>query len=205
MPADAHEDLGDGSRSDPGQQPSDHSLLRRLRGGNQEAARDLYERYAARLYALARSRQTRLLARTFDAEDIVQSAFRCFFRKVLRGTYDVPASEELWNLLMVITLNKVRSKSSFYHAAKRDVRRLTSEADIEKHPGPSVLSGEAIALLRLTVEEALDHLPPQHRLVVGMRMRGEEVSEIASKAGRSRRSVERILQASRERLAKLID
>jgi len=179
--------------------------LRRFRGGNQDAARHLYERYAARLFALARSRQTRGLARNFDAEDIVQSAFGCFFRGVMHGVYDVPASEELWNLLMVITLNKVRSKSTFYHAAKRDVRRLTAGTDIDHLVESSTPRSDAIEVLRMTVEEALARLPPQHRLVVGMRIGGEDVAEIAVKIGRSRRSVERILQDSRTRLSKLIE
>ena len=43
--------------------PSDRSLLARLRGGKQDAATELYLRYAQRLRALVRSRSSSQLAR----------------------------------------------------------------------------------------------------------------------------------------------
>ena len=101
---------------------SDHSLLRRFRRGNQDAATALYLRYAGRLRAFAESKFTLSLARRIDAEDIVQSVFRSFFQHAKRGLYDVPAGEELWKILLVIALNKIRTQLTFHRAAKRDVR-----------------------------------------------------------------------------------
>ena len=39
-----------------------------------------------------------------------------------QGDYDVPPGEELWGLLLVIALNKIRTEETFHRAAKRDVR-----------------------------------------------------------------------------------
>jgi RNA polymerase sigma-70 factor (ECF subfamily) len=101
---------------------SDRSLLRRLRAGSENAATEIYLRYATRLHALARSRLGEDLAPRVDAEDIVQSVFRTFFRRVSKGDYDVPDGEELWKLFLLMGLNKIRTVGTFHRAAKRDVR-----------------------------------------------------------------------------------
>src|SRR5215475_4943858 len=66
-----------GSASVPSgeQSPSDHSLLARLRGGQQDAATELYLRYAQRLRALVRSRCSPQLSRQLEPDDIVRSVF----------------------------------------------------------------------------------------------------------------------------------
>jgi RNA polymerase sigma-70 factor (ECF subfamily) len=100
--------------------------LLRLRLGNQDAALQLYLRYAHRLRALAKAQCSAELARRIDTEDIVQSVFGSFFRRAGQGYYDVPAGDELWKLLLVIALNKIRAQSAFHRAAKRDVRRTAA-------------------------------------------------------------------------------
>ena len=56
-------------------------------------------------------------------EDIVQSVFGSFFRRLGQGFYDVPEGDELWKLLLVIALHKIRKKAAYHHAAKRDRHR----------------------------------------------------------------------------------
>ena len=90
-----------------GEVPSDHSLLVRLRGGQQDAATQLYVRYAQRLRALVRARCSSQLVRRLEPDDIVQSVFRRFFRHVLQGDYDVPPGEELWGLLLVSWMDNI--------------------------------------------------------------------------------------------------
>src|SRR5215470_6467109 len=104
----APEPLPDVAPSTVSPEPSDHSLLRRLRGGDQDAATQLYFRYANRILALARKNRSADLASRGDAEDIVQSVFRIFFRRTAKGHYDVPAGEDPWKLLLVIALNPLR-------------------------------------------------------------------------------------------------
>jgi RNA polymerase sigma-70 factor (ECF subfamily) len=177
---------------------SDGSLLRRLRGGQEDAATELYLRYASRLRALVRGRCSSRLAQQVEPDDIVQSVFRRFFRRVVKGDYDVPPGEELWGLLVVIALNKVRSEEVFHRAAKRDVR-LRAGGD---EPEPAEASDRA--MLSLYVNDALSQLPPLHRQLAEWRVQGHEVAEIAAKAGRSKRTVERLLQDVRARLKQLL-
>ena len=118
MTSDVHQDSKNGDDSHSDQEPSDHSLLRRFRHGNRDAADLLYQRYAHRRQALVRARFLPDLASRVDQEDIVQSVFGSFFRGVNRGAYDVPVGEELWHLFMVITLNKIRAKGVFHRRAQ---------------------------------------------------------------------------------------
>src|SRR5258708_6854953 len=148
----------------PDETPSDHSLLRRFRRGQDDAPTLLYLRYAERLRALAAAQRSAGLAARVDPEDIVQSVFRTFFRRAAEGQYDVPEGEEIWKLLLVIALNKIRALGAFHHAARRDVRMTSGgesydravDAGTGRDDGP-------LALLRLVVDEGLDALPPGHR------------------------------------------
>ncbi|MDB5389069.1 MAG: polymerase subunit sigma-70, partial [Planctomycetaceae bacterium] len=50
---------------------SDHSLLRRFRLGSEDAATEIYMRYARRLHALTQANSSPDLASRVDSEDIV--------------------------------------------------------------------------------------------------------------------------------------
>src|SRR5271167_4544767 len=105
----------------PNGQPSasDHSLLSRYRGGSQDAATELYLRYVERLRGLARAQLSANLAAKVEIDDIVQSVFGSFFRGVNDSLYHVPAGEELWKLLLVIALHKIRDQGRYHNTAKR--------------------------------------------------------------------------------------
>lgn len=182
---------------------SDHSLVQRLRGGCEDAATQLYVRYAHRLRALARAKWTPDLARRVDIDDIVQSVFGSFFRGASRGLYQVPAGEEIWKLFLVIALNKIRAKCAFHRAAKRDIR-MTAGAD-ELEGATTKDDDTAYTVLQMTIQEALAGLPEVNRQIILLRIEGYEVAEIAERTGRSKRTVERILQESRKKLADLLD
>jgi RNA polymerase sigma-70 factor (ECF subfamily) len=191
---------------DPAQPVSDHSLLRRFRRGSQDAATQLYIRYVHRLRALVRANCSSQLTRRVEAEDIVQSVFRRFFRRVLQGDYDVPPGEELWGLFLVIALNKIRAEEAFHRAGKRDMRLTIADGEAERllaaHPGEDEV---AYAALQLTIDEALERFSPQQRLMIELRIQGHEVAEIARQTGRSKRSVERALQEVRAGLRALLE
>jgi RNA polymerase sigma factor (sigma-70 family) len=176
-----------------------------LRQGSQDAATQLYLRYVHRLRALTQAQCSAQLSREVDAEEIVQSIFGSFFRAASQGYYDVPAGEELWRLFLVIALNKIRAKGKYHRAAKRDARLTVRGEGIEDQAAVRGKKGEDdLAFLQLSVNEALDMLPPQHKQMVTLRIEGYEVAEIAQQTGRSHRTVERILQQARQRLTELL-
>jgi RNA polymerase sigma-70 factor, ECF subfamily len=178
---------------------TDDSLLRRYQSGEDAAATALYLRYASRLRALAREYCSPSFAGRFDADDVVQSVFRAFFQGALRRAYTVPPSGELWGLLMVLALNKIRNLISHHRAGKRAVHHTTSLPDLESHPALAA-DDSAAALLRLVMDENLAGLPESNRAIIRLRIDGYAVAEIAQQTGRSRRTVERVLQEFRARL-----
>jgi RNA polymerase sigma-70 factor (ECF subfamily) len=181
---------------------SDKSLIARVREGSELAATTLYQRYAQRLLALARARCGEDLSARVDAEDIVQSVFGSFFRGAAQGLYDAPSGEEIWGLLLVIALNKIRAKGTHHRAAKRDVRKTVSgDALSDSGLEPPASDEAAQTLLRMVIDEIIAKLPEGHREVVRLRIEGHEMAEIAAKTGRSLRTTERILQEFRSRMA----
>jgi RNA polymerase sigma-70 factor (ECF subfamily) len=184
---------------------TDRSLLRRLQHGQADASTELYLRYAERLLALTANQSSPDLARRVDPEDLVQSVFRTFFRRASLGHYTVPDGEEIWKLLLVIALNKVRATGAFHRAAKRDVRRTVGgeafDRAVESHPSQDEA---ALNFLRMVVEELLEGLPDAHRRMIELRIEGQEVNDIAVAVQRSKRSVERVLQDFRQRLDAMI-
>jgi RNA polymerase sigma-70 factor (ECF subfamily) len=202
---DAHESRSDSDTPLPDPAASDHSLLRRFRGGSQDAATALYLRYVHRVRALVRARCSAELSRRADPDDIVQSVFRRFFHKVCKGDYDVPEGEELWGLLLVISLNKIRSEETHHRAGKRDVR-LTHEAGAAVNALAEAAQPDesALRVLQLTVADVLARLEPYQQTMVELRIQGHDIAEIAAKLGRSRRTVERNLQMVRGKLHALL-
>jgi len=180
---------------------SDSSLLRRYQTGEDPAATALYLRYAARLRALAREYCAPSFAGRFDADDVVQSVFGAFFQGARRQAYTAPPSGELWGLLMVLTLNKIRNLVSHHRAGKRAVHHTTALIDLESHLALST-NDSAAALLRIVLEEHLAGLPESNRCIIQLRIEGYAVAEIADRTGRSRRTVERVLQEFRTRLSR---
>ncbi len=143
---------------DPKVQGSDVVLLDRFRSGDQDAALQLYYRYADRLMRLASKSTPAELAPRFDPEDIVQSVFRTFFRRAAKGQYEAPEGDELWKLLLVMALNKVRSRAAFHRARKRDIRK-TQPLPISNEPIDGQNAEEAKNILCMSVEEVIQKQP----------------------------------------------
>jgi RNA polymerase sigma-70 factor (ECF subfamily) len=183
---------------------TDRSLLRRLRSGEQDAATALYMRYARRLQAVARTQTSAALASRFDPEDVVQSVFRTFFRRATAGQYDVPEGEELWNLLLVISLNKIRALATFHKAAKRSATTTLSLMAADSPGAQQAAPENALQILEMVIDEALAELPESQRAIIRLRIEGHAVDEIAGATRRSKRTVERALQQFRTLLGRLL-
>jgi RNA polymerase sigma-70 factor, ECF subfamily len=186
--------------------PADRDLLLELRNGNDLAATQLYKRYENRLRALAEKNTGKDLTQRFDSEDVIQSVFRCFFERARNGLYDVPTGGDLWPLLLVIAIQKVRAYGSHHRAGCRDVRRETGtdEQNIVRAATQRFKAEEPQSLLKLIADETLEQLPPLHRQVARWRLEGYDHEEIAQKAGRSKRTIERLFRECREILQQLL-
>ena len=179
-------------------------LLARLKSGDPSAADELYRRYAQRLCAIAEQHVGQRLRVREDPEDAVQSAFRSFFRRAADGQFHVDHSGDLWNLLVTITLNKVRLKAQRHGAGKRDIR-AEAGIDVER------LNPSAVACEPTTEEAAVSidelefifaELKDPDPEIVWMCFQGYSTGEIADRVGSSRWTVRRALDRVGHRLRK---
>lgn len=178
---------------------SDHSLIRRFRSGDDDAATQLYLKYARRIQGIAAHQTGDDLKTLVEPEDVVQSVFRTFFRRVSRGDYEAPEGEELWRLLLVISLNKIRANGIRYRAAKRDAR-LTQHASVDELTAQGSDHEIALTELKMVINELVAELPESNQAIVRMRIDGFGVQEISDETQRSKRTVERVLQGFRTEL-----
>lgn len=183
---------------------SDHSLLEQYRQGDQQAALALYLRYAHRLRGLTRAQLSEELAGRVDVDDILQSVWGSFFQGVNAALYDVPPGKDLWRLLLVIALHKIRGQGTYHQADKRDLRR-TESLDGAATLVQGTEDHAALEFLRLVVDEALESMPSPQKEMVQLRMEEYSVAEIAAKTGRSKRTVERLLQQARVQLGSILE
>jgi len=193
------------SKHDSEPTSTDHSLVRRFKVGEEDAATELYLRYAARLQALARAQTSPALASRFDPEDVVQSVFRTFFRRASEGLYEVPPGEELWKLLLVLALNKIRELGTHHRAQKRDVTRTLGTEALQRTSAAQSDHEVSLQVLQMVIDELLAQFGESQQEIIRLRIEGYKVDDIADKTQRSKRTVERVLQEFRNQLSTLID
>jgi len=181
-------------------------LLARWRTGDQQAAQELFRRYADRLITLARSRLSAKLSNRIDPEDVVQSAYRSFFADSRAGRYTAERGGELWQLLVTITLHKLKHQVERHTAQKRDVKREQPWGSDEALLGmqADVLAREPSPLEALTLADEVQALmrgltPPQRRMLE-LRLQGHSLDEIAQSIPCSQRTVIRVLERVRQQL-----
>jgi RNA polymerase sigma-70 factor (ECF subfamily) len=177
------------------------AFVRRLGAGDADASEQLFAQYATRLVRLAERHLSAEVAARADAEDVVQSVFRTFFRRHARGEFRIDSSAELWRLLVTITLREVRSQARRHTAGIRDVSAEVRDAEsplagaLSREPGPeeaSVLMEEIDALLR--------GLPERYAEILSLRLEGYSVAEIATRLALCRQTVYRALELFQQRL-----
>ncbi len=178
-------------------------LMRRVREGDEQAARALYDRYAGHIVRVVRRRLQPPLRARFDSSDFVQSVWAAFFgRAAKRHHFDGP--EALVAFLARVTVGKVAG------AYRRDVRAARRACTRERSldaatagPGATGLEGclaapgptpsqEAVA--REHWERLLAGQPPRVRRILALRREGHTHEEIARQLNLSTKSVQRLLR-----------
>jgi RNA polymerase sigma factor (sigma-70 family) len=178
--------------------------LGRLKSGDPAAAGKLWEGYYRRLVGLARKKLGDLPRGAADESDVAQSAMKSFFRGVEQGRFPrLEDSDDLWRLLVVITVRKAADLREYAGRAIRDWRRLV-EAD---GSGLSLMAGLASAepdpALAAEVNEQcevlLAALPDESwRQVARRKLAGYTEKEIADELECSLAGVQRKLRFIRE-------
>jgi DNA-directed RNA polymerase specialized sigma24 family protein len=189
------------------------ALVERLKGGDHEAARRLWERYYPRLVALARKKLQGASRRVADEEDAALSAFDSFCRRAERGQFPhLTDRDGLWALLVVLTARKAADQVKYDQRDKRGGGQVRPDSELRAgrvEDGPAVLDGlagddptpEEAALLAEEVDALLARLTdPAVRQVAVCKLEGHTNTEIAALQGCSVPTVERRLAIVRRLL-----
>jgi DNA-directed RNA polymerase specialized sigma24 family protein len=173
------------------------------------AARLVWGRYFQGLLVLARNHLSARIRSREDEEDVLQSMYKSFCIRQRRGDFDLDNRDELWNLLVQITLRKARNAANRHLQGRRDVRREEGEAAAD-HSG-SDLGGTILDQIdsdgptpaeAALLNEALEHRfrklsDPGLRQIAQWKLEGYTNPEIAAQLDCTLRTVERKLERIR--------
>jgi RNA polymerase sigma-70 factor (ECF subfamily) len=179
-------------------------LKERLEQGEPSAGAEIFRRYGQQLIRLVSPRITGSLRQKLDAEDVVQSAFRSFFRSDPTERFNTESWNDLWAILATITLRKCRHQVRRFLSAKRNVNQenfnpTASWADwqaVARGPTPDEVVETADLL-----NSFLNGLDDRLREIAELSMLGQTPAEIANHLQLTERTVYRQLERLREKLA----
>ena len=184
----------------------------------EEAARVIWERFASKLQALVRRHLDNRIRRREDEQDILQSMYVSFCTGQFQGKTAPASREELWKLLVRITMCKVVNTANRHLAARRDVRRERNAATDQNGATPVLFPRWMLDHVdraqpspeeRVVVVEELDRLlqglTEEYRRIVVWKLEGFTNAEIACMIGRTVRCVELKMQLIRKRLEPRMD
>ena len=185
--------------------------LRQLEGGDQDAARLLWQRYYRELVELARARLGQTPRRIADEEDVALSVLHSLCEGAAKGQFAAVANRrELWQLLATITVRKVINQQRLLKKQKRGGGRVRGDSVLEASDGDGwgagfdEILGDAATpeVLAIAVEEyqRLMHALDDDRLrrIAQRKLDGHRNEDIADELGLACRSIERKLQRIRQ-------
>lgn len=181
----------------------DRDLISNYQAGSESAARDLFDKYCERLMKLAKRRIGQRMASRFDPEDVIQSAFRTFFTRVKNDEFTFEQEDDLFKLLVRLTVRKTLRRIEHHSAAKRNPHLEAAQRTDDVEPfslvaGQNLPPDMEIALID-EFQLLIGSLPELDRQVLELKVQGYSTVEIAAKIGSYDRKVRRVL----ERIEKL--
>lgn len=156
------------------------------------AAEEIFDDYLLRLTALVRSRMASNLARKFDPEDVVLSAFRSFFVAAKNGRFEIENQSGLWQLLVTISLRKLYRRIDELQTEKRSLQQEDYGVAefIASGPTPEQAAAVTDEILNL-----LESLSSRDRKILELRLQGVRQVEIARELNVSDRTIRRVLDS----------
>lgn len=193
-------------------EPSDKSVtlwLAGLRQGDEEAARQLWERYYRRLVGLAKRGLGATPRRAADEEDVALSVFRRLCDAAERGGFEQLADrDDLWRLLVAITSNRVIDQRRRENNLKRGGGRVRGDSALGGGPNSTAPGFDGLIGSGPTPEVLLEIAEQHERLLAALdndlrrvaiaKLESRNHEEIAEQLGITSRSVRRKLARIRE-------
>lgn len=189
--------------SDKIQWPSD-DWFASLAEGDPESEEEFWKQYAAPLQRVAQRQISASLGKRVDAEDIVQSACRTFFRRVRQGEFQCDDSSDLWRLMMTITLNKARMQARYHGRDRRSTEREQALPDESLVPAQTVEASIAAIDFDDFMQTIFAQLDDEQGEILRRLLDEQTQDEIAAAVGCSGRTVRRMKDRIREALKEIL-
>lgn len=184
-------------------------LVAQLRSGDpavrDEAARQIWNKYFPQLLEIARRQISDRLRTREDEEDVLQTMYKSFCQRQERGDFTLEGRDDLWKLLVTMTLNKARKAAERHGRQARDYRREQAPPSDDdgaqqafEHMDQAQPTPDEALLLNEALERRLRGLDAQRRTVALLKLEGYSNGEIASKCDVTERTIERWLERIRE-------
>ena len=175
-----------------------------LADGDAVIVKQFWDRYGDTLRRAAERQIAPRLRARVDADDIVQSACRTFFRRFGEGEFDISDFESLWRLLLTITLNKARMQARYHTRDRRSIGREQAIPDL----GVVATTERASFLNDVDFDDLLEFvlapLDEAQRQILVMTLDGRPLSEISNALNCSERTVRRMRGRIREQLRDIL-
>jgi RNA polymerase sigma-70 factor (ECF subfamily) len=164
----------------------DRQLIRRLQNGDEDAVKELAERYRHRIYQMA----LRHMKNHQDAEEVTQDVLLKVYRKVDRFRGDAALSSWIYRITFNTAMSRLRTHRAARAAEQERDRALASRSSVpedapqEQAADWSRMPDEELlrAQLRDAVAVALDELPEIYRIPVVLRdIQGLTTEEASSR------------------------
>lgn len=173
------------------------SLVQRAGQGSSDAEAEIHQAFVDRLVRLASQRINQRFQAKIDPEEVVQSVFVSFFQRNAAGAFKFNDWNDLWCLLVKITVRKCSTRVSGFMTAKRDVS-VERSPESKTHESSMVLRSsdpnpQEIAIFNESLDQLFDLLTPLQQEIVTLRLQGCSKVEISQKIGRAERTVYRAL------------
>jgi RNA polymerase sigma-70 factor (ECF subfamily) len=183
-------------------------FLTRLQSQHDDAARELFVRFANQLIALAQRHLGARLQHKVDPEDVVQSAYKSFFFRYDTKNLSIANWTSLWGLLTLITVRKCAERAAYHSAQRRDAAREQSlspgdDAGSWLQPFDREPTPLEAAVLSETVAQLLADLDPDERPILELSLQGYTTREISAQLGRAERTVRLLREGIRRQLQQM--
>lgn len=133
---------------------TDDELIQRVAQGHDDAAEDLYKRYAAPVFTLA----LQILKSREEAEEVLQDTFLKLYQEASRFDAErAPLKTFIYAVARNQALSRLRVRKRAPVTADYDIGGATSFA----------APPETDALSRIVIQDALSHLTQQERTLLG--------------------------------------
>lgn len=174
-------------------------LMERVRTGDPEAGKELFERYGKAIQMVVRYRMDRRLRSQFDSLDFTQDVWASFFR-LPAGNYAFRTPEELMAFLTRVVhfkmIDAYRKRCRHSKNGERKFRRVQRNVDEQpaRQPTPS-----QVAIVEEEWGRLLKNKPPKIQRALEMLRDGYSRREVAEHLGLNAKRIQRLIKRLNDR------